>query len=231
MKPPVDPVKVQLIDAILDYVAFDGWSQPAFEAAIADVGIDKAHAQTLFPRGAVDLAILYHQRGDDEMAAAMAQADLSEMRYSEKVAHAIWLRLEAITDKETVRHGTVLFALPHMAPDGAKLIWGTADRIWTVLGDTSDDINWYSKRATLSAVYSSVVLFWLGDMSEDHSATRAFIGRRIDNVMNFEKFKARVNNNPALKPITDPLSRMLGMIKAPNRIPDVDLPGMWRGDT
>jgi ubiquinone biosynthesis protein COQ9 len=51
------------------------------------------------------------------------------------------------------------------AADGAKAIWGTADRIWTALGDTSDDLNWYTKRATLSAVYGSTVLYWLGDDS------------------------------------------------------------------
>ena len=62
-----------------------------------------------------------------------------------------------------VRRGTTLFALPHHAAEGAKLIWGTADAIWTALGDTSDDVNWYTKRATLSAVYGSVVLFWLGE--------------------------------------------------------------------
>ena len=69
--------------------------------------------------------------------------------------------------------------LPHMAPEGARLIWGTADRIWTALGDTSDDVNWYTKRATLSGVYAAVVLYWLGDDSTDGQATRAFIDRRI----------------------------------------------------
>ena len=230
MQQPVDPMKVKLLDAMLDHVVFDGWSSAAFDAAVADLNLDPLHAQTMCPRGAVDLAILFHQRGDDAMAAAMGQADLADMRYSEKVAHAIWLRLEAIEDKEAVRRGTTLFALPHMAPDGAKLIWGTADKIWQVLGDTSDDVNWYTKRATLSGVYGSVVLYWLGDTSEGHEATRDFINRRIENVMQFEKVKAGINNSPTLKPFTGPLARMASMIKAPNRIPDIDFPGIWRGE-
>lgn len=231
MQQPVDPAKSQLLDAILDHVAFDGWSPAAFDAAVAQMGMEPAHAATLCPRGAVDLAILFHQRGDDAMAAAMGKADLNDMRYSEKVAHAIWLRLAAIEDKEAVRRGTTMFALPHMAPDGAKLIWGTADRIWQVLGDTSDDVNWYTKRATLAGVYGSVVLYWLGDSSEDYAATKDFIARRIENVMQFEKLKSDINNSSALKPFTGPLARMASMIKAPSRIPDVDLPGMWRGET
>ena len=227
-----DPAKLQLLDAALPHVAFDGWSPTTFDAAIAEVGIDPAHAATLCPRGAADLAVLYHEQGDAAMVAAMGKADLADMRYSEKVAHAIRLRLDAAADKEVVRRGSALFALPHMAPVGAKLIWGTADAIWTVLGDTSDDINWYSKRSILSAVYGSVVLFWLGDTSPGGTATDDFIDRRIENVMQFEKVKAQINANPLLKPLTGALGRLSAGIKAPSKMPDLnDLPGVWRDPT
>ena len=213
-----------LIDAALPNVTFDGWSQASFDAAIKQTGIAPATAKILCPRGAIDLAVAYHKRGDAAMTSAMAKADLTEMRYSEKVAHAIRLRLAVAGDKEVVRRGTTLFALPHHAAEGAKLVWGTADAIWTALGDTSDDANWYSKRATLSAVYGSVVLFWLGDTE---GATDDFIGRRIENVMQFEKIKAQINKNPLLKPLTGPLAKMMGAIKAPKSGPNPDLPGIW----
>lgn len=221
-----DPQLLEVLEAILPHVAFDGWSETAFRAAIDDLGMDRAAARAMLPRGAVDLAVLFHQEGDRAMVAALAKADLSEMRFRDKVAHAIRLRLLAVSDKEAVRRGSALFALPHMAPEGSKLIWGTADVIWTALGDTSRDINWYTKRATLSAVYGSVVLYWLGDDSWDGQATDDFIDRRIDNVMQFEKLKAGVNNNPLLKPLTGALGRLTSLIKAP-AAPRDDLPGSW----
>jgi len=227
-KKSIDPQKLALLDAALGHVPFDGWSKSAFDAAVTQVGINPAHANTLCPRGAVDLAILFHQQGDADMIAALDDADLEGMRFRDKVAHAIRLRIAAVPDKEAVRRGTTLFALPHMAADGAKLIWGTADAIWTALGDTSTDVNWYTKRATLSGVYASVVLFWLGDDSADNRATDAFIDRRIDNVMQIEKIKAGVRDNALLKPLTGPLGRMLSAVKAPAKMPDIDLPGMWR---
>lgn len=218
-----DPMLIALLDAAEVHVPFDGWSQTTFDAAVAEVGMNPAHAKTLCPRGVADLAVAYHLRGDARMVAALDADDLDEMRFRDRVAHAIRVRL-ADADKEIVRRGSALFALPHMAADGAKLIWGTADAVWTALGDTSNDVNWYTKRATLSAVYGSVVLFWLGD---DGMGLDDFIDRRIDNVMQFEKVKAQVNENPLLKPLTGPLARMASMIKAPARIPDVDLPGVW----
>ena len=224
----MDPRKVALVTASLPHVAFDGWSPAAFSAAMAELDMPEAEARSLCPRGSVDLAVAYHQMGDAAMVEALKVADLSDMRFRDKVAHAIRLRLDAITDKEAVRRGTALFSLPHMAPDGARLIWGTADAIWTTLGDTSDDYNWYTKRATLSGVYGAVVLYWLGDDSVDGQATDAFIDRRIDNVMQIEKVKAQVRENPLLKPVVSPLERLLSQIRPPTKMPPVDLPGMWR---
>jgi ubiquinone biosynthesis protein COQ9 len=223
----IDPAKRQLLDAILTEVPFEGWSPKAFDAAVSATGMNPSHARTLCPRGAVDLAIAFHHLGDSAMVEAIRAADLRDKKYRDKVAFAIRARLDAITDKESVRRATALFALPHLAADGARLIWGTADLIWDTLGDTSTDVNWYTKRATLSGVYAAVVLYWLGDQSTGAEATDSFIARRIDNVMQIEKLKADVNANRALKPLTDPLNRLMGMIKAPTRIPPVDLPGSW----
>jgi ubiquinone biosynthesis protein COQ9 len=221
-------MKAELLTAILPHMAFDGWAPAAFDAAVAEVGVDPAVARTICPRGAVDLAIAYHQQGDAQMVAALKDADLSDMRFRDKVAHAVRLRLHAVDDKEAVRRGTTLFALPHMAPEGTKLIWGTADQIWNALGDTSTDANWYTKRLTLSGVYAAVVLYWLGDDSLDGQATDAFIDRRIDDVMQFEKFKAQVNKNPLLKPLTGPFGRFMASVKAPGQRTKTDLPGVWR---
>ncbi|SFS20387.1 COQ9 family protein [Yoonia litorea] len=223
-----DPTLDALVDAALPHVAFDGWSPATFEAAVRDADIEPALARTICPRGAVDLAVAYHKRGDAAMVAAITDADLSDMRFRDKVAHAIRLRLQVIDDKEAVRRGTTLFALPHMAADGAKLVWGTADAIWTALGDTSRDVNWYTKRMTLTGVYSATVLYWLGDDSLNGQATDAFIDRRIDNVMQFEKAKAQVKANPLLKPLATTLEKLTAGVKAPSQAADADLPGIWR---
>lgn len=219
-----DTIKMQLVDAALPHVAFDGWSDETFEAAVADADVNPTVAKAVCPRGAVDLAVAFHQRVDAQMRATLEAADLNDMRFRDRVAFAVKTRLALCDDKEVVRRGTTLFALPQHAATGTKLIWGTADAIWTALGDTSDDINWYSKRATLSAVYGSTVLYWLGDESEAHADTWAFLDRRIDNVMQFEKAKAAFNKSPFAKIVAGPLAA-LGRVKAPEKPPP--MPGRW----
>ncbi|NSX53717.1 COQ9 family protein [Parasulfitobacter algicola] len=226
---PYDKVKNQLLDAALLHVPFDGWSEATFMAAIAESGIETGLARSICPRGAVDLAIEFHHRGDAAMVARLKSAKLGELRFRDKIATAVQYRIEVIEDKEAVRRGTALFALPQHATDGAKLIWGTCDLIWDTLGDTSDDINWYTKRATLSGVYGSTILYWLGDDSVGNQATWDFLNRRIDNVMQFEKIKAQVNDNPILKQVFAGPNWVLSKVKAPSRMPRVDLPGSWNG--
>jgi len=220
----VTPELDRLLDAALAHVPFDGWTQITFDGAVSDLGLDIETARSLAPRGAIDLAIAYHRRGDRVMLDRMKAADLGALRYSDRVSAALKFRIEAMTDREAVRRATTLFSLPNYAPDGAKLIWETADHIWNALGDTSEDGNWYSKRVTLSAVWGSVVLFWLGDDSPDYSKTFDFIERRIENVMQFEKVKSQMRQNPLTKPLMDLQSSIMGRMRAPK--PAKDVPGM-----
>ena len=62
---------LKLLEAILPHVAFDGWSEGAFAAAAEDCGASLEEARALCPRGASDLAVLFHTEGDAAMVAAL----------------------------------------------------------------------------------------------------------------------------------------------------------------
>ncbi len=223
-----DP-KQQLLDAALPHVPFDGWSAATFAAAIDDSGLDPSLAHSACPRGAVDLAMAYHEAGDQHMLARLADENLSELRFRDRIATAVRLRLEAVDDKDLVRRGMALFSLPMYAGDGARAVWGTCDHIWTALGDTSENVNWYTKRATLSGVYASSVLYWLGDDSPEHANTWEFLDRRIENVMQFEKVKAQARDNKIVSQLLAAPMSILGRIKAPSGTQQAGMPGRWSG--
>lgn len=220
----MDAAKSLILQAALPHAAFDGWSDTTLNAALTDSGVAPGLGRALFPRGGIDLAVAYHQQGDRAMSDALAATDLTALRYTGRVALAIKLRLSG-ADKELVRRGSTLFSLPHHAPEGARLIWGTADAIWRALGDTSQDLNWYSKRATLSAVYSATVLFWLGDHSDDNADTWAFLDRRLADVAAFEKTKTAISTNPIAKALLAGPLKLLEKIRAPQ---PQDLPGQTK---
>ncbi|MEM7596288.1 MAG: COQ9 family protein [Pseudomonadota bacterium] len=224
-------IKERMLQAAAMHVPFDGWSDVTFKAAMEDADVSPGLARAAFPRGAVDLALAFHEAGDKAMVARLEEMDQSTLRYSERVTLAVRTRLEVIEDKEMVRRGMTLFSLPQYAGDGAQALWRTADLIWATLGDTSNDVNWYTKRATLSGVYGATVLYWLGDESEGHLNTWAYLDRRIEDVMRIEKLKAKARDNRLLG----------GLVKGPETVMNAvlermrprggpsDMPGRWSG--
>jgi ubiquinone biosynthesis protein COQ9 len=222
----VAATRAKVIAAALPHVAFDGWTDRTLAHAVEDAGVEPGLSRLAFPRGGVDLALAWHHAKDAELARRLSDEDLLGLRFRDRVAHAIMLRLDLVADdREAVRRGAALFALPHHAPDGARAIWHTADTIWNALGDDSRDLNWYTKRTTLSAVYSSALLYWLGDHTPNCAATREFVQRRIDNVMQFEDVKARIARNPLAAAMMKGPQRLLDRIRAPGDTAPPDLPG------
>jgi ubiquinone biosynthesis protein COQ9 len=225
---PSEASRDAVLDAALPHVAFDGWSATTLRRAAADSGVPEALARALFPRGGVDLALAFHRRGDAELARRLAAEDLSALRFRDRIARGVRLRLEIAGDKELVRRGATLFALPMHAADGARALWSTADTIWTALGDTRRDMSWWTKRATLSGVHAATVLYWLGDDSPGHDATWEFLDRRIEDVMRFEKVKAGFRDNPLWRAMGEGPMKGLRSMRMP-KWPDVppDLPGRF----
>lgn len=202
----------RLAEAALLHVPFDGMNLVALRAGARDIGLSGDVAEAFFPGGGADLAAWIHRRGDARLAEWMQSAPAG--RISERIADAIRQRLD-FADVELVRAASAVLALPANQPLAARLMWETADTIWNGLGDSSRDVNWYSKRATLSTVYAACVLYWLGDLSEDHAETRDFIDRRIDGVMQFEKLKAQARKLPGVAMLTDIAT---GWIRAPKSV-------------
>ena len=83
--------------------------------------------------------------------------------------------------------------------------------MWRAAGDTSTDFNFYTKRGILAGVYGSTLVRWFNDPGEDEAATEAFLDARIENVMQFEKFKAKAKeafaNFPAFAAWAAPKSK------------------------
>ena len=225
MRRPVDPEVLKLMLTALPNVAFDGWSNSTFVAACREADISERKARLFCPRGALDLAIAFHKWGDDQFETAFTKKKISELKVREKIRKAVELRIKLASDKEAVRRGVVLFALPIYAFEGSRLIWDTSDLIWELIGDNSEDYNWYSKRAILSGVYASTVLYWLGDNSEGSEETWHFLDRRIEDVMKFETAKVQLKTNKFTKEFSGLTEKFLKTIKRPSRNIDPNLPG------
>ena len=181
-------LREKLLCATVRHVPFDGWSERALKAGAADIGVAAETAHILFPNGGVELIKLHSELADKEMERRLSEAGLGETRVRNRVSHALKTRLEIASDeRELVRQALVLLALPRNAGLGARILYCTVDAIWRAAGDESSDWNFYTKRALLSGVYTTAVLYWLQDASPEFEDTKAFVDRRILDVMRLKK--------------------------------------------
>ncbi len=190
-KKPQD-LKAAVLAAALAHVPFDGFTDKLLARAGAEAGADKDTLAKLFPEGPLSLAEAFSQSADAELESRLEQSNLSGMKIRERIAQAVLARLEILKpNKEAARRAAAFLSLPPHLPLATKLLYRTVDIMWRAAGDTSTDFNFYTKRAILAAVYSATLVCWFNDSSEDESATHAFLAARIENVMQFEKFKAQ----------------------------------------
>jgi ubiquinone biosynthesis protein COQ9 len=136
-----DDLRSRLLDAALTHVAFDGWTAAALNAAARDIGVAHAAALNAFPGGAAEMIDYWNRRSDGQMLAALETRDLSHMRFRDRVALAVRLRLEAAGNREAVRRGLSFLSLPQNAGVGARCLYRTVDAIWHGLGDRSTDFS------------------------------------------------------------------------------------------
>ena len=199
-----------VLKAALKHVPFDGFTDKVLEQAGKEAGASKDDLARLFPEGSLDLVEAFSDYADDQMEASLAKKKLAAMKIRERIRTAVWARIDALrNDKEAARRAGAFLTLPPHAATGAKLLYRTVDRMWRAVGDTSTDFNFYTKRAILAGVYSSTLMRWFTDQSEDEAETKAFLDARIQNVMQFEKFKAHVKERTKdLPSLSDILGRL-----------------------
>ena len=212
---PLEQLRRRLALAVGENAVFDGWTQAAVDSAAGQLGIDPVQARLAFPKSQAAMVDAYIQEVDRALEAWATPERIAPLKIREKIRALVWHRLEIMGPaREAVRRGLAILAMPQNVPLGLRISWRTADLMWRIAGDTSTDFNHYTKRMTLGGVYGSTLLVWLDDQSEGWSDTAAFLGRRIDNVMSFERWKAewRGSSGERLS-----LSRFLGRLRYPPR--------------
>jgi ubiquinone biosynthesis protein COQ9 len=200
-----------VLEAALPHAAFDGFTDRVLEDAGKAAGLAKDELARLFPGGPISLIEFYSDAIDAEMSERLAAMDLPAMKIRARITEAVKTRLAILKrHKEAARRAAALLSLPMHATLAARLMYRSVDAMWRAAGDTATDFNFYTKRGILAGVYGSTLVRWFADASADEAATNEFLAARIENVMQFEKFKARakeaLSNFPAFADWAKPKS-------------------------
>lgn len=182
-----------ILEAALNDAVFDGWTDVMLDKAAVKAGLPDGAASLYFPGGVIEAIRFWSSQMDEDARSDIEALDLDRMKIRDRVTQAVILRLSRLDPhREAARRARARLSLPDGVSTNGAIGWNASDMIWRAIGDVSTDGNFYSKRAVLSAVLASTAPVWLNDETADKEKARAFLDRRIQNVMQFEIFKAQV---------------------------------------
>lgn len=210
---PLELLRRRLALPVGENAVFDGWTRAAVDSAADQLGVDRSQARLAMPKSHAGMVDVYIQGVDRALEEQLPPEQLGALKIRERIRTLVWTRLEIMGPaREAVRRATSILAMPQNLPLATRIGWRSADVMWRLAGDTSTDFNHYTKRMTLGAVYASTLLTWLDDNSEGWTQTSGFLDRRIQDVMNFEKWKAQWRGQEHFS-----VSRFLGRLRYPPR--------------
>jgi ubiquinone biosynthesis protein COQ9 len=184
-----------VLEAALRLAPAQGWTWRMTRAAGQAIGFSEGETELLLPNGPADLAALLSRRHDAMALTALAEVDAGSLKIRQRIARAVEARLDAAAaDESATRRWTGFLALPQNLQLAGRLTWESADVLWRWAGDVATDENHYSKRAILAGILTGALAIRL---SSGRANALAFVDRRIDNVMAFEKWKATTKFRPS----------------------------------
>ena len=191
-------IRIDLIKAMLIHVPFDGWTWEAMEQGAIDIGFEKKLPsyersrifKDLFKNGSIDFIDIFSEIIDLEVKENYDLIEFKPERVPEKIKKIIMLRLNLCQKyKESVRSSVSITAIPVNARASLKILYRTCNSIWRIAGDKSTDFSFYTRRISLAAVYTSTLLFWLNDNSNNNVETEFFLERRLKDISKISNLK------------------------------------------
>ena len=196
--PDCNSIRIDLIRAMLTHVPFDGWTWEAMEQGAIDIGFEKKETSSyrmkifkdLFKNGSIDFIEIFSEIIDLEVKEKYDLLEFKPERVSEKIKKIIMIRLNLCQKyKEAVRTSISLTAMPTNTKISFNMLYRTCNSIWRIAGDKSTDFSFYTRRVSLAAVYTSTLLFWLNDNSNNNFETEIFLERRLKDINKISSLK------------------------------------------
>ena len=207
--PHLKAAESRLAHAVAGFVPELGLNRMSVEAGARSLGLSAGERDLTAPHGATDIAAILWREHDAVLLSEATAESLATMKIRDKIGFLLNLRLDEAAHHEKLASRLMgFFALPHHAALYHRLLWETADIIWRLAGDKALDENHYSKRMIVSGILTTAMMTRL---SRGREAQLEQINRNIGQVMEFEKFKAKLPAKP--EEVILNLARSLGRLR------------------
>ncbi len=190
-------IKRQILELATDkYIQEKGWTTDTLAMSAQELGFS-VMAHSLFPRGAIELVEFVMLQTARQMSDTVRQLDnYSRMKPKEVVEHAIKIHLQLLSPfiksgrwSEAIALGLFgsnekdTFPFSSLITNSTSSLYNIAviaDEICFLAKSTDTDMQWYTKRAGIAAIYSATQIHMLADQSPGYDDTWAFLHQKVE---------------------------------------------------
>ena len=161
-----------------------GWSRETLLQCAKKQRISTSVLAKLFPSFEYDVLKFIIAQNNIQVEKNYNSFNNSRLKTRDKIKTIMELKFEnnnhlkkALPEmlKFLLRPGNILMSI--------KMLHENSDFIWSLSGDKSNDFSYYSKRGLLSMIYLATLIYWLNDKSEKDIATKNFISKSVDGIV------------------------------------------------
>jgi ubiquinone biosynthesis protein COQ9 len=190
--------KQKIISKFIELLQFEGWSNNTLEKAAKECGFDSGYLSIIYPGGISEFTNEFITECNDAALKVALDDNFAKLRTTQKVEEIIYRRIgtyhNVLGSIDNVRKFVGYCGNPVNVPGSLRNIYSFSSDVWYLLGDKSTDFNYYTKRISLSAIYTKCMLYSLSDKSDNLTQTKKYIQKSIDGLMKINKLKQKVND-------------------------------------
>jgi len=180
-----EAIRTKILSSSLQFVPAYGWTREAVEAGTETLGYPTVTAGVVKDAG---IQLIHHHvaSANAALAVSMKTEAAAEAEPGKPVRVGPFIRRNV---EKRLRMNApylsrwsdaiVIQSHPQNAPHSLHLSLELMDSIWHHAGCKSTDMNWYTKRLSLLAIYKSSELAMINDKSDDFKETWDFVDRRL----------------------------------------------------
>lgn len=190
--------KEKLLARFIENTPFIGWNIENLEKSCEELELGHDYHEIIFPAGLHDISQYISDECNKNSFKKLEKQDLNNLRISEKVEIALHTKImeyhNFLGNKEALKKFLGYSIAPTNIGNSSKNIFNFSNDVWRMLEDKSTDFSYYTKRLSMSGIYSKAFLYSISDESPELENTRKFLKRTIDGLMKFHKLKSKVLN-------------------------------------
>lgn len=185
-----EEIKTQILDAGLQHVQSLGWSRAALQAGAKQLGYPPT-SSSVVPHADIGLVLHQYRTANHRLEQEMQKQVEASRAQSQPIKVGPFLK-QNIVNRLRMNipymnkwpEALAIRAHPMNAPESLCLALELVDGLWHFAGDKATDVNWYTKRLSLLAIYKSTEVAMMQDKSEDYNDTWKFLERRFEDHFN-----------------------------------------------